>query len=170
MRGKYLAPFLPSSIPIVREMLNVADITYGDRVYDLGYGDGRFLFISVRPPYNAKAVGIELNKKNVAFVERHLENYDLNRRIETIAGDARDYSISGADIVTLYLTTKGNFALKSMLEEQLKGSARVVSHDFPILGWNPSEIHNIVAPIADFGPLVEHTIYLYEMNKIRERD
>ncbi|MCJ7573400.1 hypothetical protein MUO93_03945, partial [Candidatus Bathyarchaeota archaeon] len=39
-----VAPYVPSPIPIIREMLDLAKASPGDVLYDLGCGDGRILF------------------------------------------------------------------------------------------------------------------------------
>jgi hypothetical protein len=72
--------------------------------------------------------------------------------------------LSGASVVTLYLTTSGNSKLRPKLEEELAPGSRVVSHDFPIHGWTtakeePPE-HYVVG---------SHKIYVYSIPEAYEQ-
>lgn len=169
VRGKRLAPFVPSPFAVVKEMLDIADIKRREKVYDLGCGDGRILALSVRPPYNARALGVELNKCMARGIEECLGEYDLGHRIEVNSGDMLDYDVVEADVVMLYLTSRGNKAVKPMLEDQLSNRARVVSHDFKIEGWDSSAVRGVIAPFGGIGPPIPHKIYLYEMDKVRKK-
>jgi hypothetical protein len=60
--------------------------------------------------------------------------------------------------VTLYLLTSANEKLRPLLEQDLKPSARVVSHDFEIRGWKAAAIDKMTVD----G--VTHKIYLYRMD------
>ena len=59
-----LAPYVPSPHQIVERMLELAKIKPGEKVYDLGSGDGRVV-IAAAQKYDAKAVGIELSSRLV---------------------------------------------------------------------------------------------------------
>jgi hypothetical protein len=65
--------------------------------------------------------------------------------------------ISGADIVTLYLTTTANETLRPVLERSLKPNTRVVSYDYPIPGWKA--IDEIQRRVNNQS----HPIYLYQV-------
>jgi precorrin-6B methylase 2 len=163
---RVLAPFVPSPPKVVNAMLNIADTKQGDLVYDLGCGDGRFLFASVRPPYNAKAVGIELHRGRAKSVRTCVSESDFAHKIEVVQGDILDYCIDDADVVVVYLTPGGNEAIRPMLEDQLKSGTRVVSHDFEIRNWKPTDVRKVYAPFLSCGPLIQHIIYLYEIDRI----
>src|SRR3990167_6679931 len=54
------APWVPTPMPRVKRMLELADLKPGDRVYDLGCGDGRMVHWAAKQ-YFADAVGLELS-------------------------------------------------------------------------------------------------------------
>jgi len=65
-----------------------------------------------------------------------------------------------ADVVFLYLTTSANEKVKPKLDLELKSGARVVSHDYEIIGWKPIKIDNFCENPKLGYP--SHTIYLYK--------
>ncbi len=90
----------------------------------------------------------------VATARRQLNNYGLHGKAKIIRRDLFKVDISKADVVTLYLTSVANDKLKPKLKKELRPNTRVVSHDFLISGWQPSEVSN---------ELRGHTIYLYRI-------
>src|SRR5271168_2281458 len=55
-----LAPYVVSPQEIVDRMLELADLKPGEKLYDLGSGDGRILITAVTR-FKAKAVGVEIS-------------------------------------------------------------------------------------------------------------
>ena len=151
-----VAPYVPTPQSVVRKMLELADTSTDDVVYDLGCGDGRILFSAVEDFDVKKAVGYELNPSMAESVQRKVGDRGLQGRIEVVNGNFFLADLSPATVVTLYLTTSGNSKLRPKFEEELHVGTRVVSHDFPIHGWmtlkkGPRD-HHIVG---------SHKIYLY---------
>jgi SAM-dependent methyltransferase len=152
-----LAPYVPSPLNIVREMLILAGAGSGDIVYDLGCGDGRVLFTAVEEFNVTQAVGYDLDQEMVEALEKRIRDTGMVGRIAAIQANFMEVDLSPATIVTIYLTTSGNAKLRPKLEAELKSSARVVSHDFPIHGW--------VTDQPDGTPYVigSHKIFLYRI-------
>ena len=130
-----LAPYVPSPLNIVREMLILAGAGPGDVVYDLGCGDGRVLFTAVEEFKVEKAVGYELDQEMVEALVKRIMDSGMVVSISAIQANFMEADLTKATIITLYLTTSGNAKLRPKLEADLKPGARVVSHDFPIHGW-----------------------------------
>ena len=130
-----LAPYVPSPLNIVREMLALAGAGPGDVVYDLGCGDGRVLFTAMEEFNVTSAVGYDLDQQMVEALDRRVREAGMTGRMEVIQANFMEVDLSPATIVTIYLTTSGNAKLRPKLEAELKPGARVVSHDFPIHGW-----------------------------------
>ncbi|MCX6643352.1 MAG: methyltransferase domain-containing protein [Candidatus Bathyarchaeota archaeon] len=150
-----LAPYVPSPVNIVREMLQLAGVGSNDIVYDLGCGDGRILFVSVEEFKAQKAVGYELNQEMVDGLEKTIREKSLSGRIFVHRQNFMDVDLSEATLVTMYLTTSGNAKLKPKLEKELKSGSRAVSHDFPVHGW--ATINPDGMPFT----LGNHKIYIY---------
>jgi ubiquinone/menaquinone biosynthesis C-methylase UbiE len=150
-----VAPYVPSPIPIVREMLDLAKAGPGDILYDLGCGDGRILFTAVEEYNVDEAVGYDLNSLMVKALKQKIKEKGLTDRIKVFKGNFFDVDLTPATLVTLYLTTSGNAKLRPKFERELNEGARVVSHDFPIQGWFTSK------PDGDFYSFGSHKVYLY---------
>lgn len=151
-----LAPYVPSPEAVVLRMLELAEIKPGETLYDLGCGDGRILILAAQR-FHANAVGIELSEKLVRHAEAQAAQLGLQKKIKVIQGDMRQADLRGADVVTMYLSRQTNEELKPILKSQLKAGARVVSHDYPIVGWKPLRVEKVDVHNRP------HTIYLYRM-------
>ena len=152
-----LAPFVPSPLNIVREMLSLAGAGPSDVVYDLGCGDGRVLFTAVDEFNVSKAIGYELDKEMVEALEKRIKDSGRVGRISVIQSNLMEVDITKATVVTIYLTTSGNVKLRPKLEADLKPGARVVSHDFPVHGWASDQ------PDGTSHILGNHKMFLYRV-------
>ncbi len=154
----YDAPFVPSPEVVVRRMLQLAEVKPGEVVYDLGCGDGRVLIIAARE-FGARAVGIEIRKDLYEQCIKKIKELGLEDRVKVIHGNFFEVDISEADVVFLYLLTSVNERLRPKLEKELKPGARVVSHDFEVLGWKPVKVEDL------YEEWRSHRIYLYVIKK-----
>jgi SAM-dependent methyltransferase len=128
--------FTPTWEPVVFEMLQLADVTAKDVVYDLGSGDGRIVVLAAQK-YGARGVGIELDPKLVEISRQVAQEADVSDKVTFIEGDLFAADISGATVVTLYLSTSVNRQLEAKLKRELRPGTRVVSHQFRIGDWPP---------------------------------
>lgn len=156
-----LVPFVPSPEPVVEKMLRTAGLKPGEVLYDLGCGDGRILFVAVQK-FGAKAVGVELSPRLVKATSAKPAALGLEDQIKVIEGNLLDLDLAPADVVIIYLMRLSNERLKPNLRKYLKPGARVVSHDYEIMGWKPA----IVDKIRIHGR--EHTIYVYKMSPVEQ--
>jgi len=151
-----LAPFVPSPHQIVERMLEIAKIKPGEKVYDLGSGDGRVV-IAAAQKYEAKAVGIELSSRLVKSSREEINRLGLAEKASVLHGDVFDADLSDADVVILYLMRDSNNSLKPKLEKSLKPGTRVISHDYEITGWKPQAEETVAAHKRG------HKIFVYTM-------
>src|SRR3982750_4571618 len=56
-----LAPYYPTPETIVMKMLQIGGLKAGEKMFDLGSGDGRIVIMAAQK-FHAEAVGIELDK------------------------------------------------------------------------------------------------------------
>ena len=74
-----VAQYYPTPEIVVDKMLQMAAVKPGEKVYDLGSGDGRIVIMAARK-YKADAVGIELDENAMADKLNHdwrnQESYD----------------------------------------------------------------------------------------------
>ena len=154
----FIAPFVATPLPVVKQMLTVAEIKQGEIVYDLGCGDGRVAIMAAQE-FGARAIGVEMREDLAKQAMGKVNELGLEDRVKIVQGDMFKIDLSQADVVTLYLTTSANDKVKPKLEAELKPGARVVSHDYEILGWRPVKIDNFCENPRLGYP--SHTIYVY---------
>jgi SAM-dependent methyltransferase len=147
------APFIATSKRLTRKIVSLAGIQPGERVYDLGCGDGRFL-IEAAKSYGASAIGIEIspvvcglakitawiNRANVSF---HCVNF-------------KKYDFSDADVVFCYLVPNELENLGKYFY-RLKKGCRILSRRFEIPGQTPAKQIKIR---TGFGA---ETVYVYRV-------
>lgn len=155
----FVAPYVSTPLPVVRRMLILAEIKPGEIFYDLGSGDGRTLIMAAQE-FGAQAIGIELRDDLVKRASGTILELGLESKIKIVQDDFFKVDLSPADIVFLYLTTSANDKVKPKLEQELKPGARIVSHDYEILRWNPFKVDNFCENPKLGYP--SHTIYIYK--------
>src|ERR1700726_2942384 len=57
-----LAPYYPTPETIVQKMLQLGGLKAGEKMFDLGSGDGRIVIMAAEK-FHANAVGVELDKE-----------------------------------------------------------------------------------------------------------
>jgi len=155
----FLAPFVASPTPVVRQMLILAELKPGEVLYDLGSGDGRAVIMAAKD-FGATSVGVELRDDLVKRALESIQKLDLKEKPQIIQKDIFAVDLSSADVVFLYLTTSANEKIKPKLEAELKSGTRVVSHDYEVLGWKPSKVDNFCENPQLGYP--SHTLYVYK--------
>jgi len=155
-------PYVPTPYPVVREMLKISSAGPDDILYDLGCGDGRILITAVKEFHVKKAVGIEKDSERVKEASAKIKEAGVSDRAVVLHADFFDVSIEEASIVTLFLLTSVNEALKPKFEKELRDGSRIVSHEFRIPGWREERI----VDVRDDNGLT-HTIYFYVKGRHR---
>ena len=152
-----LAPYYPTPETIVDKMLEMGGLRAGEKMYDLGSGDGRIVILAAQK-YHANAVGVEYDKDLVHQSDAKIRKLNLQGSAKIIHGDIFAQNYGSADLVTVYLLPTSNDKVRPMLERQLKKGARVVAHDFEFRGWTPTKTETI----DDDGEGRSHTLFLYQ--------
>jgi predicted RNA methylase len=120
-------------------MLDLAEVTEHDVVYDLGSGDGRIV-IAAAVKYGARGVGIELDPTLIEQSEMNAIEAGVTDRVRFLREDFYKTDIREATVVTLYLFEEANAKLKPILEEQLGPGTRIVTYKYEIPGWTPVKV------------------------------
>jgi protein-L-isoaspartate O-methyltransferase len=152
-----LAPYYPTPETIVDKMLMLGGLKAGEKMYDLGSGDGRIVIVAAQK-FHAEAVGVELDKDLCKQSAAKIHKLGLDKNAHIVNGDLLKQDYSSADLVTVYLLPDAvNNKVQPLLDRQLKKGARVVAKDFGFQNWTPEKVENI----ADDGEGRSHTLYLY---------
>ena len=149
------APFVQTPIEVAKKMIELAALGPGQKLFDLGAGDGRLVIMAAQET-GASAVGVEIRDDLVERARSEIKKLNLEGRVRMIHGDFFNVDLQDADVVTLYLTTSGNERLRPKLERELRKGAKVLSHDFKVGNWKASVVYN---------ELLGHTIYRYNIGE-----
>lgn len=128
--------FVPTPNDVVAKMLEMAQVTAGDTVYDLGCGDGRIV-ITAAQKYGARGVGVDIDPQRISEARESAQKAGVADRVRFVLGDLFETDISPASVVTLYLLTELNIKLRPKLLAELRPGTRVVSHAFSMGEWQP---------------------------------
>lgn len=126
----------PTRHAIADAMLQLAGVGPSDVVYDLGSGDGRIPIIAAQK-YGARGIGIEIDPALVARARENARDAGVADRVTFIEGDLFAADLTGATVVTMYLSP----AIMKRIEPGLRAlppGTRLVSHQFPMLHWPPT--------------------------------
>jgi SAM-dependent methyltransferase len=157
----YIAPFVTTPQEVVDRMLELAQVSTGDLLYDLGSGDGRIV-IAAAKRYGAKAVGFEIDPALVTLSRRNIREAGVEHLAEIRQEDVRKVDLSPASVVTMYLYPAANLRLRAAIRRQLKPGSRVVSHNSNMGDWKPDRVEQM----TDSAGFLR-TIYLW---RLRDRE
>lgn len=150
------APYYPTHEHVVELMLRFGELAPGERMFDLGSGDGRIV-IRAAQQFEADATGVELDPDLVRQSRARIAELGLERRARIIEGDLIAQNYSAADLVTAYLIPGAMEEVAAILRAQLRPGARVIVNSFDFgEHWSPSE--EMAIPDANTGVRM---LYLY---------
>jgi len=147
-------PYVQTPTPVVRAMLELAEVKKGEVVIDLGCGDGRIAVAAVTD-FGARSIGYDLDPERVAESKENGRRAGVADRTHFEVRDVLAADISQANVVVMYLFPLLIETLEPRLLSELGEGTRIVSHSFPIRGWTP------VRTIAVEGRM----LYLYRVPK-----
>jgi SAM-dependent methyltransferase len=157
----YIAPFVTTPQEVVDRMLELAQVSQQDLLYDLGSGDGRIV-ITAAKRYGAKAVGFEIDPALVKHSRRNIKEAGVEHLAEIREQDVRNVDLAAATVVTMYLYPGANLRLRAAITRQLRPGSRVVSHNFSMGDWQPDRVEQMTDSAGSL-----RTIYLW---RIRNRE
>ncbi|MEX1111103.1 MAG: methyltransferase domain-containing protein [Chthoniobacterales bacterium] len=147
---------VPTPQAAVERMVDLAEIQPGDKVYDLGCGDGRIVVAAARR-HGVKAVGVDIDPAQVAKSRENAQRAGVENLVTIVEGDIYQTDFRDADVVFLYLQPD---LLRGLIPQlrQMKPGARIVTFDFGIDGAKPAQVER-----RAFGERQHGTIYKYNV-------
>lgn len=124
--------WVPTPEELVNAMLDIAKVTPGDFVMDLGSGDGRVVIAAARR--GTRAVGIEYNPNMVELSKRSAEKAGVSDKATFLNADLFTADLGKATVLTMYLLPSLNLKLRPAILD-LKPGTRIVSHAFNMGDW-----------------------------------
>jgi 16S rRNA A1518/A1519 N6-dimethyltransferase RsmA/KsgA/DIM1 with predicted DNA glycosylase/AP lyase activity len=151
-----LAPYYPTPQTIVEQMLKLGGLKPGEKMFDLGSGDGRIVIMAAQK-FKADATGVEFDEELCKQSEAKIRKLGLTSQAKIIHGDILKQDFGSADLLTVYLLPVSNDKVRPILDKQLKKGTRIVAHDFEFGDWKPVK----VVDIDNDGEGRSHRLYLY---------
>ena len=146
--------FVPTPQDVVDRMLELAQVTKDDLVYDLGCGDGRIV-VTAAKKYGCKAVGFDIDPQRVKESLDRVRENQVEALVTIRNADIFELDLTPASVVSLYLLPQLNVRLIPQLKE-LKPGSRIVSHDFDMRGVEPDKMEEVTTEDG-----ISHKIYLW---------
>jgi cyclopropane fatty-acyl-phospholipid synthase-like methyltransferase len=131
--------FIPTPPHVIEVLLQLAELTPADVVYDLGCGDGRIL-IAAAKQYGVRGVGIDIDVDRVHAARQQAMLAGVDHLVQFRHADLYDSDFREATVVILYLLPHLNLKLLPALRSQLQPGNRILSHDFDLGDWQPDAV------------------------------
>jgi ribosomal protein L11 methylase PrmA len=147
------ALFVSTSRVRIRAFIKAVPMKAGQMIVDLGCGDGRILRLAQKH-YNVRAIGYEVNL--MAYLKARVLSFGIND-IEIRRRDFWSANLSDADVVFCYLYPDVLKKLSAKLKATLKPGAVIVSCNFILPGFKPS---NVLHPA---GARHSDPVYIYRV-------
>lgn len=130
-------PFVKSDTKVIKHALANMNPKEGDLIYDLGCGDGKFLYYCAKKFPQAKIVGFEksflpfLMGKFFSLTIRRLPNYKIK------FGNFYNEDLSQPDIIYCFLFPNYMKSLSPKFKEEIRLETLIISSTFPMKDWTP---------------------------------
>ena len=130
------AAYVPTTHSRVERLIDIANITPGEKLLDLGSGDGRILFAAANK--GARCVGIEINPLLCAY-SKLLAKWN---RVKDVCIERTNFwgvDISDVDILTVYLVPIRLEELRIKALKEMKSGSRIVTAVHHFREWVPEK-------------------------------
>ncbi|MDD2822644.1 MAG: SAM-dependent methyltransferase [Candidatus Daviesbacteria bacterium] len=121
------APYVPTKMKNINKVLKFARVRKGKKFYELGSGDGRVVYEAAS--MGADAVGIEQSILRVWYSALKARNLNLPNT-KFIHGNVFNKNYSDANIIYIYLLTKGVKKLEEKLTKELKKKTIIITQTY----------------------------------------
>ena len=146
------SPWHPISRRDLKRALDFCDAKPGERIVDLGSGDGRVL-ITAAKDYGLVGTGIEIDPIKVWLANLRVRRAGIQDRVNFVRANIFDTDYREADILFLYLTHQAIDKLFPDILKRLKPTVKILSYKFCIQGMTPDKVN------------ADKTLFLYTRNK-----
>ncbi len=130
------ASYVPTTHARVARLIDLAAISPGEKLLDMGSGDGRILFAAAKR--GATCVGVEINPL-LFWYSSLLVKFKGVRTVSISRSDFWDVNISDVDILTAYLVPWLMQQLKAKVLAEMKSGSRVITAVYPFPDWVPEK-------------------------------
>jgi precorrin-6B methylase 2 len=133
----YRVPYVPSKMRVIKKVLSLAKLKKGQKVYDLGCGDGRFL-IEAYKKAKVEATGFEMAP--IPYLLAQLNKYIHKAKVSIQMKNFFKYNLHDADVIFCYLLPETLADLREKFQTECQKGTKIICHTFQIEGLTPSKI------------------------------
>jgi 2-polyprenyl-3-methyl-5-hydroxy-6-metoxy-1,4-benzoquinol methylase len=130
-------PFVTTSSDHVKIVLELAQIQPGQKVVDLGSGDGRVVLAFANT--GASVEGYEFKPELVKKSRQRIENENLQEQAKIFEMSFWDISLAPYDVVYIYGMQSIMDRLELKLEKELRPGSVFISNIFKLPRWKPKK-------------------------------
>ena len=135
--------WVPTCDAVVARMLDMAGVSSGDHVIDLGSGDGRLVIEAARR--GATATGVEYDEDKVELAARNAAAAGVDGRVTFTRADLFEVDLSRATVLTLFLLPALNLRLRPRILA-LQPGTRVATNTFDFGDWEADAKFEVPPP------------------------
>lgn len=145
----YGAPFETTNTKTLKKMIEFSKIKKGEKVADLGSGNGKIVIEFAKLPAVKEAHGFEVNPLLVWISRRKIKKLNLEGKAFIHRKNFWKQDFSGYDLIIIFQIGYIMKRLGKKLKKELKKGSRIVSNTWEFKNWKPKK-H-------------EGNVYLYEV-------
>lgn len=145
-------PYAPTPKKIIDEVIRALEIQQGEKVCDLGFGDGRLLFEAEKK--GALCAGFEISP--FSFIRTWIKKIIKKSHVRLYFKNFYHEDISQFDIIFCFLVGSVMARVQKKLKHEAKKGAIVVSYGFSLPNWTPEKT------ITSNNP--QNKIYFYKIH------
>ena len=131
------APFQPSSNKALKNILELSNMKKGQKIADLGSGDGKIIIEFAKK--GAEAHGFEINPILVWISRIRIRRQGLQNNAFIHWENFLKQNFSDFDIITSFQFIHFMPELEENLKNELKSGAKVISNTWKFPNWKPKE-------------------------------
>ena len=143
MPGGKDVTWMPTCDAVVARMLDMAEVSSGDYLIDLGSGDGRLVIEAARR--GATATGVEYDEDKVELAAHKAFTAGVADRATFVRADLFEVDLSRATVLTLFLLPALNLRLRPRILT-LQPGTRVASNTFDFGEWEADTKSEVPPP------------------------
>ncbi|HRN96118.1 MAG TPA: class I SAM-dependent methyltransferase [Candidatus Levybacteria bacterium] len=129
-------PYVPSTWHKIDVMMELANPQPGEKMVDLGSGDGRIVIAFAKK--GIESHGYEINSELALLSESKILDENLDEKAFIHIADFWEADLSSFNIVIIYGMTSIMTHLEEKLKTELKPGSRVISAIFHFPNWEPT--------------------------------
>jgi ribosomal protein L11 methylase PrmA len=137
------APYVATDDMTLQEIIRAAQIKKGEKVVDIGSGDGKIVIALARE--GAQAHGYEFNPLLVLYSRYRIRKLGLTKHAHIHWRDFWRENFSSYDVIVVYGISYIMKRLERKLRREVKPGTRVVTNYFPFPTWKPKKKYKNVA-------------------------